>query len=216
MVVGGVQRHGLLRHGRLVSVTRGLVVVRQGNDGGHVTKNHVGMNLAVRVRRTHLRGEHRDVCDLGLVGINVCHALGDPFGPWSISRRWRQDFAVLDTEHRAHQPTRVRLDNDAVLENVPGNRDVWVDAARVLGILEAPIHILRLGRVCDDRAIHENRDRTARQDIGHPVYICDLAEEVGNHEGRNVGGDGGHQAHRLYDANRMTLWRLDRADEAPR
>ena len=62
----------------------------------------------------------------------------------------------------------------------------------------------------------ENRDRTARQDIGHPVYICDLAEEVGDHEGGNVGGDSGHQTHRLYDADRMTLWRLDRTHKAPR
>ena len=32
--IGNVDPHGLFAHGRLVCVSRGLVVVREGNDGG--------------------------------------------------------------------------------------------------------------------------------------------------------------------------------------
>ena len=31
-----------------------------------------------------------------------------------------------------------------------------------------------------------------------------------------MGGHGGHQTHRLHDTDRVTLWRLYRADEPPR
>ena len=47
LVVGDIHAHGLLAHGRLVGVTRGLVVVREGDDGGADTKDHGRVDLAV-------------------------------------------------------------------------------------------------------------------------------------------------------------------------
>lgn len=54
LVVGGIHPHSLLAHGTLICVTRGLVVVWEGDDAGTDTQDHGRVNLAVRVH--HLVG----------------------------------------------------------------------------------------------------------------------------------------------------------------
>ena len=49
LVVRHVHPHRLLTHRTLISVTRRLVVVGEGNNGGTDAKNHRRVNLAVRV-----------------------------------------------------------------------------------------------------------------------------------------------------------------------
>ena len=47
--VCAVHAHGLLAHGTLVRVTRRLVVVGEGNDGGTHTQDHGRVDLTVGV-----------------------------------------------------------------------------------------------------------------------------------------------------------------------
>mmetsp|Transcript_2181 Transcript_2181/g.6948 ORF Transcript_2181/g.6948 Transcript_2181/m.6948 type:complete len:296 (-) Transcript_2181:2344-3231(-) len=51
LIICDVHPHRLLPHGALIRVTRRLVVVREGNDGGAHAQDHCRVNLAVRVRR---------------------------------------------------------------------------------------------------------------------------------------------------------------------
>ena len=47
LVVGHIHAHGLLAHSRLIGVSRGLVVVREGDDGGTHPKDHGWMDLTM-------------------------------------------------------------------------------------------------------------------------------------------------------------------------
>lgn len=70
LVVGDIHAHGLLAHSRLVRVPGGLVVVREGDDGGTHPKDHGRVDLTV--------GEVGGAGDLGVVpGVGqVCNVHG--------------------------------------------------------------------------------------------------------------------------------------------
>lgn len=175
VVVGGVQGHRLLCHSRLVSVTRRLVVVRQRDARRHVTENHVWMNLAVRVCRRDLVGEHRKADDLGLVGINVLNTRHYPVVP-VVRGGTGEELAVLDTEHGTHQPTSVSLDENAVLQDIPGDRDVGMDARTPLRLLELAMDGLGRIGVGDDDSVDDDSDGAGGPDILQPYNTLDLLE----------------------------------------
>lgn len=47
--IQGEHTHRLLTHGRLIGISRRLIVIRERNRRRHMTQNHVRVNLAVRV-----------------------------------------------------------------------------------------------------------------------------------------------------------------------
>ena len=88
LVVAGVNPHGLLSHGRLVRVSRGLVVVGERDDGGAHAEDHAGVDLAVRVRARvaprllQVLGLHGNHGSLLLLRVDVLHhSLGLGLGP---------------------------------------------------------------------------------------------------------------------------------------
>ena len=215
VVVGGIQSHRLLCHSRLISVTRRLVVVGQRDARRHVTENHMRMNLAVRVCRRDLVGEHRKADDLGFVGINVLNPRHHPVVP-VVRGRAGQELAVLDTEHGTHQPTSVRLDENAVLQDIPGDGDVGMDARTPLCLLELTMDGLGRIGVGDDDSVDDDSDGAGGPDILQPDDTPDLLEDVENNEGRDVIRNAGHETHGLDNTDRVTLWSLDRTHEPPR
>mmetsp|Transcript_57052 Transcript_57052/g.100154 ORF Transcript_57052/g.100154 Transcript_57052/m.100154 type:complete len:607 (+) Transcript_57052:305-2125(+) len=78
---GQIDAHGLLAHRRLVGVTRGLVVIREGNDGRADSKDHGRVDLAVResrrirlvCRQAQIFGLHRHHAGLFLLRVNQFH-----------------------------------------------------------------------------------------------------------------------------------------------
>ena len=75
-----VDTHCLLTHGRLVGITRRLIVVRQRDRGCHLSKDQARVNLVVSVR-LHLITSERNSQGLCLRWVNVINAGLGPLIP---------------------------------------------------------------------------------------------------------------------------------------
>ena len=145
--VGHVHAHGLLTHRTLVSVTRGLIVVREGNDRGADAEDHGGVDLAVGVHvfdaprfcidalPNELVDCHRNHCRLLLLGVHVLDAPGRHEVVPGVTRDFLlvehldvlllyHQMVVFDDEQRPDAPPIIRVQSKLPQCNIMDNANL--------------------------------------------------------------------------------------------
>lgn len=116
-VIQGEHTHCLLAHGGLVGISRRLVVIRERDRRRHMTQDHVRVNFAVGVvLGAKILGLQSNEQGLGLCRINVLDTRPEPLGPIVRFLGRLGDLSVDETEHRAHETTRVGLNCERAVE----------------------------------------------------------------------------------------------------
>ena len=121
-IVACIDAHRLLTHRRLIGVSWRLIVVRQRNAACHMTNNQARVNLVVCMLWCCVLFGNRNVKCLGLRRINVFNTALHPSGPIGTHSR---PFTA-STEHRSHQSSCIRLNDDGVEKCIPGDGSMWM------------------------------------------------------------------------------------------
>ena len=208
--------HGLLAHRGLVGISGRLIVIRERDRRGHVTENHVRVNLAMSlIRRAEILGLKSNQKRFRFCRINLFNARTKPFGPVADIRRRCGNLPVHETEHGTHQTTRVGFNGDRGVKRGPRNAGVGVNCERVLGRTK---HRRKLvGFLCLRHKDTIEIDGCTFLDTSflHPRQRLCL-QKVKHHKRRRVLGDTGDQREILDNAHGMAFGSFNRTDKSPR
>lgn len=215
-------------HGGLQGVFCGLVVVWERDDGRADAEDHGRVDLAVRVfhefvgQVAHVHGDH---CVLFLLHIQELH---EPLPPEHLKSKPINQIGLLHLNliirphhnQRPHTPSRIRIDLNLLLTNIPHNGHLKGYLAQHPHPPQPANHIQRLiGRPNPIAIQHNLRLRQDFLRVGVHIecrVLCpaDFVLEPVVLLVEHAAGDIGHERDVLDDADLLALWGLAGADHS--